>query len=289
MIYSHELRRLLPRRARGSHKGTYGHLLLIGGARGYAGALGLACRAAARSGVGLTTALAPASILPVVAAASLETMVHAGAETAEGTLAADALTPWIPRLPEFDAVLIGPGLTTHPQSKILVRALIEACPVPLVLDADALNVLSGEAEWIRKARNTVILTPHPGEMSRLLGRDIAEVQADRPGAARAAATLTNALVVLKGAGTIITTQEGPSFINMTGNPGMARGGSGDVLAGLLAGLLAQGIAPPDAARAGVFLHGRAGDMAAWRASQSGMVAGDIVNEIPYAFRELVLR
>jgi ADP-dependent NAD(P)H-hydrate dehydratase / NAD(P)H-hydrate epimerase len=126
-------------------------------------------------------------------------------------------------------------------------------------------------------------------MGRLLGRDIAEVQADRPAAARAAAALTNALVVLKGAGTIITTQEGPSFINMTGNPGMARGGSGDVLAGLLAGLLAQGIAPPDAARAGVFLHGRSGDMAAWRASQSGMVAGDIVNEIPYAFRELVLR
>lgn len=289
MIYSTELRRLLPRRARGSHKGTYGHLLVIGGSRGFAGAAGLACRAAARSGVGLTTALVPASILPVVAGASLETMVHAGAETDAGSLAAAALDPWFPRLATFDAVLVGPGLGLHPESGALVRSLIEKCPVPLVLDADALNVLADNPKLIRTARSTVIVTPHPGGMGRLLGRDAATVQADRVGSARAAAALTGALVVLKGAGTIVTTREGSAFINMTGNPGMARGGSGDILAGLLAGLLAQGIAPLDAARAGVFLHGRAGDMAAWRSSQSGMVAGDIIGEIPYAFRELVLR
>lgn len=289
MIYSTELRRLLPRRARGSHKGTYGHLLIIAGARGFAGAAGLACRAATRSGVGLTTALVPASILPTVAGASLETMVHAVAETDAGSLAASALDVWIPRLATFDAVLCGPGLTTHPESQALVRTLVEKCPVPLVLDADALNVLAADPKLIRKAKSTVIITPHPGEMGRLLDRDVGMVQGDRIGAARAAAALTGALVVLKGAGTIVTTREGSAFVNMTGNPGMARGGSGDILAGLLAGLLAQGIAPIDAARAGVFLHGRSGDMAAWRSSQSGMVAGDILSEIPYAFRELVLR
>lgn len=289
MIYSTELRRLLPRRARGSHKGTYGNLLVIGGARGYAGAAALACRAAARSGVGLTTALVPASILPVVASASLETMVHAGAETKTGSLAAAAIDSWLPRLATFDALLVGPGLTTHPDSQALVRTLIEHCPVPMVLDADALNVLADNPKLIRKARSTVIVTPHPGELGRLLGRDAASIQADRIGAARAAASLTGAFVILKGAGTVVTTREGSAFINMTGNPGMARGGSGDILAGLLSGLLAQGIAPLDAARAAVFLHGRSGDMAAWRASQSGMVAGDIISEIPYAFRELVLR
>ncbi len=289
LIYSNELRRVIPRRARGSHKGTYGHLLLIGGARGYAGAIALACRAAVRSGVGLTSALVPSSILPVVAGASLETMVHAGEETEAGSLRASALSTWLRRLDTFDAVVVGPGLTTHPDSAALVRTLLRECPAPLVLDADALNVLSGDPQAIRAARSTVIITPHPGEMARLLGRDIASIQADRPAAARAAAAATGAIVVLKGAGTLVTTAEGPAHINLTGNPGMARGGSGDVLAGLLAGLLAQGIAPLDAARAAVFLHGRAGDMAAWRSSQTGMVAGDVVAELPYAFRELALR
>ncbi|MCX7818801.1 MAG: NAD(P)H-hydrate dehydratase [Kiritimatiellae bacterium] len=289
MIYSTELRHVIPRRARGSHKGTYGHLLLIGGARGYAGAIALACRAAARSGVGLTTALVPASIATIVAGASLETMVHPGAETEIGSLRADALDPWWSRLDQFDAVLVGPGLTTHGESAILVRRLLERCPTPLVLDADALNVMAGDAAAIRSARSSVVVTPHPGEIGRLLQMDVARVQADRISAAQAAAALTGAVTVLKGAGTIVTAAEPPAYINMTGNPGMARGGSGDVLAGLLAGLLAQGIAPLDAARAAVFLHGRAGDMAAWRSSQTGMVAGDVVTEIPFAFRELVLR
>lgn len=289
MIYSVELRRMIPRRARGSHKGTYGHLLLIGGACGYAGAIALACRAAARSGVGLTSALVPASIFSVVAGASLETMVHAGAETEIGSLSAAALTPWLSRLDMFDAVVAGPGLTQHPDSAAMIRELVRRCPVPLVLDADALNVLAGETQLLRTARGSVVITPHPGELARMLGRSVASVQADRIASARTLAAESGAIVVLKGAGTVVAAADGPAHINMTGNPGMARGGSGDVLAGLLAGLLAQGIAPLDAARAAVFLHGRAGDMAAWRGSQTGMVAGDVVSEIPFAFRELVLR
>ncbi len=289
LIYAHELKRLLPRRARSSHKGTYGHALLIGGARGYAGAVALAARAAMRSGIGLTTALVPAGIQAVVAGASLETMVAAGPETETGSLRADALDPWLPRLDEFDAVLVGPGLTTHPESAALVRRLLAACRSTIALDADALNVLAADPSLLARTPASVVLTPHPAEMARLLGWDLHTVQADRNAAAREAARRTNATVILKGAGTLVAAVERPLFINLTGNPGMATGGSGDVLAGLLTGLLAQGIGPFDAARAAVFLHGRAGDMAAWRASQAGLVAGDIVTEIPFAFRELTLR
>ncbi len=289
LIYSTELRRLLPRRARSSHKGTYGHVLLIAGARGYAGAAAMACRAAARSGAGLTTALVPASIATVVAGASPETMVHGAPETEAGSISAEALQAWEERVRAFDAVLVGPGLTTHADSAALVRELVRICRVPLVMDADALNVLAGQPQCIDQAACPVIITPHPGELARLVGCDAHAIQSDRCGTARAAADRTGATVVLKGAGTVVVARDRPAFINMTGNPGMATGGSGDVLAGLLAGLLGQGLSPFDAAKAGVFLHGRAGDMAAWRSSQAGLVAGDIIQEIPYAFREITLR
>ena len=289
LIYSPELRTLLPRRARSSHKGMYGHALLIGGARGFAGAISLSARAAVRSGVGLTTALVPQGIHSVVSGASLETMVHPGVETPAGTLSFSALEPWKERLPEYDAIIIGPGLGAHADSRRIVLWLLENASIPLLLDADALNVLGGEASRLVRASTSVTITPHPGEMGRLMGCDAAAVQSDRIAAARACAAATGATVVLKGAGTVISARNRPVFINMTGNPGMATGGSGDVLAGLLGGLLAQGIAPFDAARAAVFLHGRAGDLAAWRSSQSGMSASDLVKEIPFAFRELTLR
>jgi NAD(P)H-hydrate epimerase len=289
LIYSFELRRLLPRRVRASHKGTYGNVLLIGGARGYAGAIALAARAASRSGTGLVTVLVPESLVPVVAGASLETMVRGAAETATGSLAAAAMDEWQGRLGAFDAIMAGPGLTTHPDSRAIVLALLEHGRCPIVLDADALNVLAPDASILSKAKCPVVITPHPGEMSRLLGLSAAEIQDDRCAAARRAADLTHATVVLKGAGTVVAARERPAFINMTGNPGMAKGGSGDALAGLMAGLLSQGLAPFDAAKAAVFLHGRAGDMAAWRSSQTGIVAGDLINEIPFAFREIAWR
>lgn len=289
LVYSTELRKLLPRRARGSHKGTYGHVLLIGGARGYAGAIALAARAAGRAGIGLTTALVPAGVQPIVAGAALETMVFGGPETETGSLAASALDPWRARLDSFDAVLIGPGLTPHPDSRKLVLSLLERVRGALVLDADALNVLAGDAARLANARGAVIVTPHPGEMARLLGMEIAQIQSDRASAARMCVEKTGAIVILKGAGTVIAASQRPVFINMTGNPGMATGGSGDVLAGIVTGLVGQGVAPFDATRAAVFLHGRAGDMAAWRSSQTGMIASDIVKEIPFAFRELTLR
>jgi NAD(P)H-hydrate epimerase len=289
LIYSTELKKLLPRRLRSSHKGTYGHALLVGGARGYAGAIALAARAALRSGVGRVTVLTPEGIVPVVAGAALEAMVFGVAETTIGSIAADAWEPWASRMGEFDALLTGPGLTRHPDTMRWIRRLLAEVEIPLVLDADALNVLSGESELLAEARSSIVITPHPGEMARLLETDTTTVQADRLAAARRATEATRATVVLKGAGTLVAALDRPVRINMTGNPGMASGGAGDVLAGLLTGLLAQGLTPFDAACAAVFVHGRAGDMAAWRGSQTGLTAGDIIGEIPYAFRELTWR
>lgn len=289
MIYLTELQALFPRRKRDTHKGQYGHVLLVGGARGYAGAMGLAARAATRSGVGLVTALVPESLRASVANASLETMVVGAPETAQGALSADALAairPWYDRV---QAVMIGPGLTRGADAASLVKGLVSESPVPVVVDADGLAVMAGEGDYFRKARKPVTLTPHPGEMGLLLGTDAAAVQADRIGHATRMARQAGAVVVLKGAGTIVACEGKPVQINTTGNPGMATGGAGDVLAGLLGGLLAQGYHPYDASRAAVYVHGRAGDLAAWRKCQVSLIAGDLVDELPFAFRDLTLR
>jgi NAD(P)H-hydrate epimerase len=170
-----------------------------------------------------------------------------------------------------------------------VRAVLASCTVPLILDADALTVLAGDTNALQQARAPLIITPHPGELAALRGGSAADVQSNRPAAAQETAKQTGTMVVLKGAGTLVAQPDGPCWINMTGNPGMATGGTGDVLAGLLTGLVGQGLSPFDAARAAVYVHGRAGDMVAWRKSQAGLVAGDLVEELPYAFRELTLR
>lgn len=289
LIYIEDVKKLFPRRHRASHKGTFGHALLIGGASGYAGSITLATLAALRSGVGLVSVLAPRSIQITVSSHALEAMVHAGSETPEGALDPSAWDQVRERLADFSAVLIGPGLTAGDAQRELVKRVLADCNVPMIFDADALNVLAGNAEALAKARAPVIITPHPGEMARLIGGNNVTVQRDRRAAAREAVKRTGATVVLKGAGTIVTGPKLPNFINLTGNPGMATGGTGDVLAGLLTGFVAQKISPAAAARAATFLHGRAGDIAALRKCQVSLTAGDVLTELPYAFRDLTLR
>lgn len=289
LIYLTDLQRMFPRRARTSHKGNYGRVLLVGGARGYVGAIAMAARAALRSGAGLVTALVPRSIEPVVAGAVLEAMVIGGDETEHGSLTPAAWADLKDRAGEFDAVLVGPGLTRHDTSRALVWDVIRECRVPLVLDADAITVLAGQPQLIEKAASPVVITPHPGELAALFAKSAADVQKNRCGAARSAAKISGATVVLKGAGTIVSAEGQPLGVNLTGNPGMATGGSGDVLAGMIVALLGQGLAPFDAARAAVYLHGRAGDLVAWRWSQAGLVAGDLIREIPFVFRDVTLR
>lgn len=289
LIYLTDLQPLFPRRKRVSHKGDYGHVLLIGGAAGYSGAITLAARAALRSGVGLVSALAPEGVADIVATATPEVMVHRGPQNREGGLAASAWGEWRERVGHFSAVLIGPGLGRSSDALALTRKLLKECPVPLVLDADALTVLAGQPEALREAHYAPVLTPHPGELAHLLGWQTEAIQKDRGGSATSAAERTGGVVVLKGAGTVVAQSKRPLQINLTGNPGMATGGMGDVLAGLLAGLVAQGFEPFDAARVAVYLHGRAGDLAAWRRCQASLIAGDLIDELPFAYRDLALR
>ncbi|MDP6490820.1 MAG: NAD(P)H-hydrate dehydratase [Kiritimatiellia bacterium] len=285
LITPADLRHLFPRRQRASHKGTYGHVLLIGGSREFSGAIAMAAMSAVRSGVGLVTVLTPAAIASTVAALVPEAMVHGAADRVDGTLAAEAMTNWSHDLDAFDAVLIGPGLTRSLDAQTLCRAVMESATVPLVLDADALPDAEN-AGLLAAVSSPLVLTPHPGEMARLLGSDTATVQAERLQTARSAAAQAGATVVLKGHGTVVAQSSGLAAINPTGNPGMASGGMGDVLAGLLAGLLAQGMVPNDAARAAVFLHGRAADMAAWQEAQPSITATDVIAMLGSAFREL---
>ena len=289
MIAAGDLVHLFPTRPRCSHKGDYGHLLVIAGATGYAGAAIMSGRAAVRSGAGLVSIVTPATVGMAVIVAVPEAMVHPAAATADGGIAAASLQIWPGTWDSFTAVAAGPGMTRHAETTAIVRRLLKECRVPLVLDADALNVLAGDLALVKTAQAPVILTPHPGELARLLDMTAADITADPHGAARIAAERSGAIVILKGAGTVVAQAGRPLAVNLTGNPGMATGGAGDVLTGLLGGLLAQGLAPFDAACAAVFLHGKAGDAAAWRKTQMGLTALDLIEEIPYTFREVTSR
>lgn len=289
LITPQDLSPCLKRRPCDSHKGAYGHLLILGGAAGYSGAAQMAARAALRSGVGLVTVVTPASLASSLAGNVMEAMVYAAPETETGSLSRDTWPVWRSRLGEFSALLAGPGMTCHADTEALVRAILHDASIPVVLDADALNVLAGKPDTLASAAGPLVITPHPGELGRLLGCSAADIQADRFRAVRSGADATQAVTVLKGFGTLVTQPGAPLHINMTGNPGMAKGGSGDVLAGLLGGLLAQGIPPFDAARMAVYLHGRAGDMSATHLTQAGVTAGDLIASLPFVFRELTPR
>ncbi|MEI6564777.1 MAG: NAD(P)H-hydrate dehydratase [bacterium] len=289
LITGWDVRRLLTRRSNMAHKGDFGHVLVIGGAIGYAGAPAMAAMAALRSGAGLVTSLVPRPIYPVVAGAMLEVMTHPGEETDVGSLSAASWEVWRSRLNDFTSIVVGPGMSPHPDTTAWIHHLLKECRRPLLLDADALNVLAGNPERIAKAGCPVVITPHPGELARLLGCSRDDVQRNREEAAREAARRTKAVVVLKGAGTLVAQDGQPLHMNMTGNPGMATGGTGDILAGLIGGLLAQGLSPFDAACTGVFLHGRAGDNAMWRRSQASLTATDLIKELGNVFREVSAR
>lgn len=289
LISGWDVRRHLPKRTRTAHKGEFGHVLIVGGATGYAGAPAMAAKTALHSGAGLVSALVPRAVYPIVAGSALELMTYPGEETEFGSLNAGTWHAWKNRINDFSAIVIGPGMTRHPDTLFWVRNLLTECRRPLVLDADALNVLEGHPEWIAGASCPVIITPHPGELARLLGSSTEAIQQDREAAALKAASLTRAIVVLKGAGTLVVQEGKPIHVNMSGNPGMASGGMGDTLAGLIGGFLAQGVAAFEAACSGVFIHGRAGDIAMWRSSQATLTATNLIRELPTAFREVSVR
>ncbi len=276
------IRDCFPPRAADSHKGTYGTLLSVCGSYGMAGAAVLAARAAGRCGTGLVIAALPESIYPI-AAAQLPEVVFAPLKEDACTNRMKELTP---HFKKCTALLIGCGLGNTVASEQLVEALLNATKGPVVLDADGINAAARHISILETAHPPLILTPHPKELARLLHSTVEEVQAGRQTAALTAASRFNAVVVLKGHHTVITDPNGTVTVNETGNPGMAVAGSGDVLAGMIAGLVAQGFSPFDAARCGVYLHGAAGDLAAARLSQHAMLPTDILDELGTLFSQL---
>ncbi len=268
---------LLPRAA-ATHKGDFGHTLLIGGSPGKSGAMVLAARAAVRGGAGLVTVGVPAGIMPTVDAGSLESMTIS---LPSGDLRAALLAATGKR-----SVAIGPGMGLDEETVRFVGRLVREIESPLVIDADGLNALGESLGDLRARTAETVLTPHPGEMGRLLGVPTAEIQADRLAAARRAAELSDAIVILKGHRTLIADPDGEVYVNPTGNPGMATGGSGDVLTGLLAALLAQGYEALIASQLAVFLHGLAGDLVIESGAPEALAASDLIDAMPRAFDRL---
>ena len=275
-----------PRRPRAAHKGTYGHLLLVAGSLGKTGAAALAAAAAMRSGSGLVTVATPVSQQPVVASLVVEAMTEPLPETPARTLALKARDVIVELAAPRDAVAIGPGIGLDEETQQLVRSLIQELRKPLAADADALTALAGHLEALRTAPSVRCLTPHPGEMARMLGARVDDVQRDRIETAREFATRYRVYVVLKGARSVIGTPDGRVFVNPSGNPGMASGGTGDVLTGMLGAFLARGMEPGAALQSSVYLHGSAGDIAAERVGEEALIARDVVAAIPEAFKRL---
>lgn len=275
--------RVMPVRRPSAHKGTFGHAGIIAGSVGKTGAAALAAKAALRIGAGLVTVATPSSVNDTLEAKLLEAMTVPMPETTARTLARSGLDRLLAFASTRSAIAMGPGLTTHPETVDLVHALIKQMEKPCVLDADALNAFAGRASLLTECKVPPILTPHPGEMARLeVEATPQSVNADRIGIASRFARERGVFLVLKGARTVVARPDGMVAICPTGNPGMATAGTGDVLTGMIVGLLAQGVPQWEAACAATYIHGAAGDLAAAAQGQAGMIAGDVVNEIPHA-------
>ena len=278
---------LLAPRPRDSNKGMFGHVLIIGGSFGKSGAAGMAGMAALRAGAGLSTVATPARVLSSVASFAAELMTEPLAETAAGSIALAAAESgrFTDLAKPMTVVAIGPGIGRDPETVQFVQEAVRQTKVPLVLDADGLNAFEGQTNLLDGRRRPLVLTPHPGEMARLAGISIKAVQSDRLNVARSFARDHHLVLVLKGDRTIIAFPDGSAWVNPTGNPGMATGGTGDILTGMTAGVIAQ--MPNDYARAAiaaVYLHGLAGDVAAERMGEHSLVATDLLNGLPEAFR-----
>jgi len=276
-------RTALPARSPSSHKGTFGHVGIIAGSVGKTGAAAMAALAALRIGTGLVTVAGPSSVNDVLEAKLLEAMTIPMPDTKARTLARSGLDRLLAFAGARDAVAIGPGLTTHPETVELVQEFVKRVDRPCVLDADALNALAGKASLLTECTRPPIITPHPGEMARLEAEATTQsVNEDRLGTATRFARERGVFVILKGARTVIARPDGLAAICPTGNPGMATAGTGDALTGMVGGLLAQGLSPWDAACTATYFHGLAGDLAAQHLGQAGMITRDLIRQIPHA-------
>ncbi len=270
-----------------SNKGTLGSLLCICGSYGMAGAAIMAGKAALRCGIGLLKIAVPKSIYPVCATNILESVYYPLEETSNGVISSKNTDFLLEMCEKSSAVVIGCGLSVCDDTKNLVQSVITNCEKPLVIDADALNCICNKLEILKNLKAPAIITPHPGEMARLLHSTPKTVNSNRENTAIDFTKKFGVVTVLKGAGTIIASPAGEVYINHTGNSGMATGGSGDVLSGIIGSLLAQGASPINAAAAGGFLHGTIGDLAAEKLGKISMLPTDMIDMIPTAYLKLM--
>lgn len=283
---------IVPVRESESHKGDYGRLLVIAGSLGKSGAAAMVCLSALRSGAGLVTAATTSSAQPILAGHLFEAMTEALPETAAGALSRTAAPLLRELMRACDVVAIGPGLTAGEETAALVREMVRESSLPVVLDADGINAFAGRAELLDGETRVLIVTPHPGEMARLLSRPgeapvtAADVQSQRVEIARRFAGDRRCYLVLKGNRTLVADPDGQVWVNPTGNPGMATAGTGDVLTGVLSGLLAQGLSPLESCVLGVYVHGLAGDLATADHGEISLIARDVIDYLPEAFLHL---
>jgi hydroxyethylthiazole kinase-like uncharacterized protein yjeF len=286
MVEEERIRPYFERRKKATHKGTYGHLLMLSGSVGKTGAAALAGKAALKMGAGLVTAGVPKSCLPIVARSMMELMTEPLPETDKGTLSVKALPEILDLLKGKDALMLGPGISTHESTKALILSLLPRVRVPAVLDADALNILASKPNILKSLSKPAVVTPHPGEFARLVKLSTKEVLDRRLELVPRFAKKFGVYVVLKGYRTLTSTPEGKTFINPTGNPGMATAGSGDVLSGMIASMIIQEKNILDSILAAVYVHGLSGDIGAVRLGEKSLTAGNMITYLPAAIKAL---
>lgn len=273
----------IPSRREDSHKGDYGRVFVLAGSKGMTGAAYLASQGALYSGSGLVTNGIPESLNPIMETKLTEVMTLPLEETDDQSLSLKAKPNILGFAKKCDVVAIGPGLGSDGSTKMLVAELLAEIEQPVVLDADGINALEGDMEVLRKRGFRTVITPHPGELARLMRKDVEEIQSNRSDMARSVAEVTGAVVVLKGHRTVVANPEGKLYVNETGNSGMASGGTGDILTGMIASFIGQGIDDYSSAVCAVYIHGMAGDIAAEEVGQFSMTASDILDFLPEAF------
>lgn len=291
LITSQWVKSKLYKRDCDTHKGTYGHVLVLGGSPGMTGAVYLAAAGALRTGAGLVTAAVPRSLNPILEQKLTEAMTRPLPESEKGLLGRDSLEPILDMAEKADTIVIGPGMGISAEGETLLKELLPQLKIPVILDADGLNLFSkitmGSKEFLKQIKTNMIFTPHPGEMARLCRTDSHEIQKDRLVIAENYAKHWGVTLVLKGSKTIVASPKGKTYLNINGNPGMATGGTGDVLAGIIGALLGQKLDMETAAAVGVFLHGYAGDKAAEKLGEYSLTAMDIIDCLPYVLKEII--
>ena len=285
LLESTEMKLLLPKRPPDGHKGSFGRIFMLAGSVGMTGAACLSSLAALKMGAGLVFLGVPESLNSILEEKLTEVITKPLPETEAKTLGMAAFEPICDELNRTDVLVMGPGLGKHEETAKLIKKILAKITIPTIIDADGINNLT--LNDLKAIKKPIMITPHPGELSRLIGKSVGEIQRDRVEVAKSTAKELNLPVVLKGASTIIAVPDAKTYINPTGCSGLATAGSGDVLTGIIAGLLAQGLSLADAARLGVYIHGLAGDMVADKKTEYGMIASDVLEAIPEATQSLL--